>query len=222
MPELKKPCFKCCALWFGGIFAGTTFVCALLLGQAGRWLSAADAPQHADAIVVLGGAFERTLYAAELYTAGKAGRIYLSHPVRDASQRLLDELGIKLPDEYAISTIILKRKGVAEKDVLPFPGTALSTVDEADLLPRMFTGQRLTIMVVTSPFHIRRARMIIGNALASGNVTALFVATPHDHYATDWWTDQDSARNTLLELAKIAYYIAGGRFRSGATIPGEH
>jgi uncharacterized SAM-binding protein YcdF (DUF218 family) len=221
MPELKKSCFKCCALWFGGIFAGAALLCVLLLGQAGRWLSAADVPQRADAIVVLGGAFERTLYAAELYAAGKAGRVYLSNPVRDSSQRLLDGLGIKLPDEHEISTAILKRQGVAEKDILPFPGTALSTADEAALLQRMFAGQRLTIMVVTSPFHIRRARMIIGNALADGDVTALFVATPHDQYTAEWWTDQDSARNTLLELAKIAYYIAGGRFRSDTTMPGE-
>ena len=214
MPELKKSCFKCCALWFGGVFAGAILLCALLLGEAGRWLSAADAPQRADAIVVLGGAFERTLYAAELYAAGKAGRIYLSHPMRDASQRLLDELGIKMPDEHEISATILKRKGVAEKDILPFPATALSTADEADLLQRMFAGQHLTIMVVTSPFHIRRARMIIGHALAGSNVTALFVATPYDRYATDWWTDQDSARNTFLEIAKIFYYVGGGHFRA--------
>lgn len=221
MPELKKSCFKCCALWFGGVFAGATLLCTLLLGQAGRWLSAADAPQRADAIVVLGGAFERTLYAAELYAAGQAGLIYLSNPVRDASHRLLDDLGIKMPDEHEISTTILKRKGVAEKDILPFPGTALSTADEADLLRRMFGGQRLTVIVVTSPYHIRRARMIISAALAGSEITPLFVATPHDRYVTDWWTDQDSARNTLLELTKIAYYIAGGRFRMAATMPGD-
>jgi uncharacterized SAM-binding protein YcdF (DUF218 family) len=211
---LKKSCFKCCLLWFSGVLAFATILVAFLFGYAGRWLSEADAPRPADAVVVLGGAFERTLYAADLYASGYARRIYLSDPVPEASHRLLEQIGINLPTEYEISTAILKHKGVAPEDVLRFPGTVLSTADEGELLRQLFAGQHLTIMIVTSPYHVRRARLVIGNALANTQVNAFFVATPYERYATDWWNDQNSARYTILELAKIIYYIAGGRFRA--------
>jgi hypothetical protein len=38
------------------------------------------------------------------------------------------------------------------------------------------------------------------------------VPTPYDPFPARWWTDQDAARNVLLELAKIAFYRLGGRF----------
>lgn len=179
-------------------------------------------PRQADAIVVLGGSFERTLYAADLYAAGYAERIYLSNPVRDSSYHMLEEFGIRIPTEHEISAAILKRKGVATTNIGGFPGTALSTADEADLIKAIFTGRRTTILVVTSAYHLRRARMIIGNALSGTQVTAFFVATPYEHYAPDWWNDQDSARNTILELTKIIYYLTGGRFRASAKAAAEN
>lgn len=216
---LKKSCFKCCFVWIGGALALAAILAVVLLGYAGRWLSEADSPRKADAIVVLGGAFERTVYAADLYASGYAKRIYLSDPVREASHRLLEQLGIKLPTEHEISTEILKRKGVAAEDMLRFPGTALSTADEGELLRQLFAGQRLTILIVTSPYHIRRARMVINNALADTQVSAVFVATPYEQYAADWWKNQDSARYTILEVAKIIYYVVGGRFRAQNAVP---
>ena len=219
MSELKRSCFRYCTAWVAGFLACASLTLALLLGNAAGWLSKADTPRRVDAIVVLGGSFERTLYAAELYASGNAPRIYLSNPARDASLRMLDDLGITIPTEREISAAILKRKGVAEKDVLRLPGTMLSTADEAESLGRVFAGQRLAIMVVTSPYHIRRARMIFEKALAGTQLKAFFIATPHERYRTDWWNDQDSARNTILELAKIIFYLAGGGFRSPTAIP---
>jgi len=219
---LKSSCFKCCLLSVIGAGVLITVLTAVLLGQAGGWLNNADQPQQADAIVVLGGAFERTLYAAELYTGGYAKRIYLSNPVREHSHRLLDEIGINLPSEYEISTRLLKRKGVPAEAISPLPGAALSTADEGALLKQLFAGQQATLVVVTSPYHVRRARMVITRSLENTLVTALFVATPYEKYSGEWWRDQDSARQTLLELAKIAYYAVGGRFRapdSGAVAP---
>ncbi|MEW5864886.1 MAG: hypothetical protein AB1773_15040 [Pseudomonadota bacterium] len=31
-----------------------------------------------------------------------------------------------------------------------------------------------------------------------------------------WWTSQDAAREVLLEWAKIAWYLLGGRFRAAS------
>jgi uncharacterized SAM-binding protein YcdF (DUF218 family) len=198
------------------MFAAVTV--AMLLSQAGGWLNNADQPQQVDAIVVLGGAFERTLYAAELYGAGYAKRIYLSNPVREGSHRLLDEFGINIPSEHEISTLLLKRKGVPAEAISLLPGAALSTADEGKLLKQVFSERQTRIMVVTSAYHIRRARMVITHAFKNISVTAIFVATPYEKYSNDWWRDQDSARQTILEIAKITYYAVGGRFSASDAV----
>ena len=208
-----KSCLKCCLAWTCATLALIVGVSAAALGYAGRWLSAADTPQPADAIVVLAGAFERAFFAADLYAAGHAPRIYLSQPAREGSLRLLEELGFKIPTEHEISTGILRRKGVPAAHILPFPGASISTTEEAEKLRQLFAGRRATLLIVTSPYHIRRARMVFGDGFAGSEVTLRFVATPYEPYAVDWWHDQESARNTVLELAKIIYYQAGGRFR---------
>lgn len=215
---MKKSCIKCCLL--SGIATGALAIVLMtsLLSQAGQWLSNADKPRQADAIVVLGGAFERTLYAADLYGAGYAKRIYLSNPVRENSHRLLDQFGINIPSEHEISTLLLKRKGVPSEAISPLPGAALSTADEGELIKQIFSERRSSIIVVTSAYHIRRARMVITHAIKNFGVTAIFVATPYEKYANDWWRDQGSARHTFLELAKIMYYAFGGRFRAPDTI----
>jgi hypothetical protein len=40
----------------------------------------------------------------------------------------------------------------------------------------------------------------------------LFVASRYESFPHAWWSDQTAARNVVLELAKTAYYVAGGRF----------
>ena len=215
---MNSSCCKRCLLCVGAVLLFSAVLVVVCMGYAGRWLSVADSPRQADAIVVLGGAFERTLYAAELYAAGHAKTIYLSDPVRESSHRLLDQFGIKIPSEHEISAAILRQQGVAAGDIRRFPGTALSTADEAELIKSIFAGRHATLLVVTSPYHLRRARLALGRALGDTQVTALLVATPYERYAPDWWSDQDSARNTLLEIAKIAFFLTGGRFRQ-PTLP---
>lgn len=215
----KRACLKCCLLTLAALTLTAALLGGALFAYAGPWLSRADVPVKSDAIIVLGGAFERTLYAADLYAAGFAPRVYLSDPVREAGHRLLDDYGIKIPSESEISRTILKARGVAAADITRFPGSAVSTADEGRLLRQLFGAQAHTILVVTSPFHLRRARLIINDALDGTPVTAHFLATPYERYATRWWSDQDSARNTLLELAKIVFYLSGGRFRAGDANP---
>jgi hypothetical protein len=39
------------------------------------------------------------------------------------------------------------------------------------------------------------------------------VASAYEAFPARWWTEQEAARNVLLESAKIVYYKLGGRFR---------
>lgn len=193
------------------LFAGLSVA---VLGYAGRWLSAADTPQPADAIVVLAGAFERAFFAADLYASGLAPRIYLSTPARENVHRMLGDLGIEMPTEQEISRRILERKSVPAAHIHSIPLASLSTAEEAQNLKRQLSGRHTTLLIVTSPYHLRRVRMIYADVLAGSGIVPRFVATPYESFAADWWRDQSSARQVLLELAKIIFYIAGGRFHA--------
>jgi hypothetical protein len=55
--------------------------------------------------------------------------------------------------------------------------------------------------------------MIIRDVLGGYDVKV--VATPYEPFPKKWWTDQDSARNVILEAFKILFYKLGGTFIPG-------
>ncbi len=65
---------------------------------------------------------------------------------------------------------------------------------------------------MTSPSHVRRARLIVERALAGRGVTLAVCATPYESLRDDWWRTQDSARDVVLEWTKLMFYLLGGRF----------
>ena len=216
--EPTRSCLKCCVAWACGAFVLVAGLSVAALGYAGYWLQLAENPRAADAIIVLAGSFERSLYAADLYRQHYAPRIYLSIPARDTEARHLEALGIVLPDEVDIHKQILLKKGVPAQNTLTFGQGSLSTAQEAAALKTQFTNPGSTLLVVTSPYHTRRAKLILERAFADTDISITVVATPYEEFHQDWWRSQASARNTVLELAKIAYYYVGGEFHSTAAV----
>lgn len=62
---------------FGLVPLGVAAAAAAFLWNAARWLNNPDPPAPADAIVVLAGRFERSMYAADLFRQGYAPRVVL-------------------------------------------------------------------------------------------------------------------------------------------------
>ena len=214
--EPTRSCLKCCVAWAVGACVLVAGLSAAALGYAGLWLQLSENPRSADAIVVLAGSFERSIYAADLYQQRYAPKIYLSIPAREMEARHLEELGIVLAQEVDIHRQILLKKGVPAQDTLTFGQESLSTAQEAAALRTRFTKPGSSLLVVTSPYHTRRAKLILERAFAGTDVGIIVVATPYEEFRKDWWRSRDSARNTLLELAKIAYYWVGGGFSAEA------
>jgi uncharacterized SAM-binding protein YcdF (DUF218 family) len=184
------------------------------LFYAGQWLRLIEDPVKADAIIVLAGSFERSLHAADLYQQQFGPAVYLSTPAKEAGNTQIEALGIRLPQELEVHTQILLRKGVPRERILTFGSGSVSTAEEALELRKIFQRAGTKLLVVTSPYHVRRSRIILTRAFASSGIEITVVGTPYEPYQTDWWRTQDSARKTLLEIAKIVYYFAGGRFIS--------
>jgi uncharacterized SAM-binding protein YcdF (DUF218 family) len=192
------------------VFIAAAGGAAVGLSYAAEWLSVPDQAQKADAILVLGGSYSRPFEAADLYRQGYAGKIYISVPAREDQLVLLDQAGIAYPREQEVMRQVLLKKGVPASAIEYFGKASISTAAEAQAARALFAGGAPKLLVVTSPYHLRRTRMIFSDALPAADIRV--IATNYDPLPPAWWKDQSSARNVLLELAKVTFYRLGGRF----------
>jgi len=204
-------CAKKCGLFLlvGSLIA--LAASAVGLGYVADWLSVADRPQKADAILVLGGGYSRPFQAADLYRQGYARRIYITAPVRDEQLRLLDAAGIAFPREEDVVRQVLLKKGVPAAAIEYLGKDLISTAEEAQAARALFARRAPRLLVVSSPYHLRRARIIFTDALPGADIRV--IATSYDRFPSSWWKNQSAAGSVLLELAKITFYQLGGRFQ---------
>lgn len=198
-------------LWLIGLVL--TFLLALsLVLFLGNWLSKEDNLDNAkaDAIVVLAGEPSRAFYAADLYIKGYAPKIFVSRPYRNRTQLLLDSIGIYTPKHEEIYRQVMIKKGVPHGDINFFGKSLFSTVEEVEAVGQLFQSGKCSIIVVTSPYHVRRVRMTFRDVLKKCDVKV--VGSKYETYPDKWWTERDAAYSTILEVQKIIFYKTGGRF----------
>ena len=188
---------------------------AVFAWNAARWLNNPDEPAPADAIVVLAGTYQRGIRAGELYRQGMAPLVYVSVPVADPSAAPLAELGVRLVPTEEIYERTLAAMGVPSDRVRRLGHGSISTYDEAREAARVFPAAGRRLLLVTSPFHVRRTRMIFEDALKGRDVEFRVLSVPQEPFPDRWWTSQGAAREVLLEWTKIVFYLVGGRFRAG-------
>mgnify|MGYP005837701451 CR=1 FL=1 len=158
-------------------------------------------PTAADAIVVLGGgsAGEREATGARLYTEGLAPLVMSSG----------GPMGLPGRPELTfaeLSAEALQQQGVPVAAIYQLDATQ-STCDEA-LAVRDWAQATAAdrVLVVTDPFHTRRAQVIFQQALAGSGVEAVIVAAaPSWFSAATWWRDPRAIQVVLLEYAKSTY-----------------
>ena len=208
-------CLTRCALFFLMLLGGGAMMLGAGAWFAADWLTAGDAPVKADHVLVLSGDPLRAVFAAELYRDGFAQDVYLTRTLRPERFRTYDELGITFQSPEDITTAVLLKKGVAARDIHLIGGPPVnSTAEEARAAREFFAKSGAKrLLIVTSPLHVRRAKMIFHDAMP--DIPVSVVAAPYDRLPEKWWRDQDTARHVVLEYAKTAYYLIGGRFSSG-------
>ena len=202
-------CFRRCLLAILAFLAiGVAAVVGTVLVPA-PWLSSADEPVPSSAIVVLGGDPSRALAAADLYRQGLAPRVLVSAAAPTARDRRIETAGISVPRDDELARQVLIARGVPEGAIGIFGHNLQSTLDEARALRELF-GASGTLLVVTSPLHVRRARIVLATELPRERFR--MIGSRYDPVPEKWWRDRESARDVLLEVAKLAYFLAGGRF----------
>lgn len=203
-------CFKRCVATLLALGVLAAVGVAVAAYNVAGWLRADDAPERADAIVVLADEPTRALAGADLYHARHAPRVLLSRPYRAQRRVLAEREGVPYPWFEEAARKLLVRKGVPESAIETFGRDMRSTAAEALALRERYATGTPTLLVVTSPYHVRRARLILARALPNARV--LVVASRYEHFPDRWWTDREAAPQVVLECAKLVYFMLGGRF----------
>lgn len=180
--------------------------------NVGNWLRSGGTPVRSQAIIVLSGPPMRPYYAAELYRQGYAKEIYVTRPIRELQAKMLDDLGIYFPRTEQMHSEVLQKRGVPAEHIRTIGENCKNTIDEAEAADRVLRGKDCTVLIVTSPYHVRRSQMVFRSTLRHCRFQVL--GTPYEPFPARWWTDQDAARNVILEVAKIVFYQLGGRFKN--------
>ena len=187
-----------------GLIAGAVVILAGLMA-IGHFLAVEDPLEKADAIVAISGdQGARTATAVALWKRGFAPMIVFAGASEDPAS---------LP-----SAEIMKREavrlGVPADRVLTEPSSA-TTKENATRVSDILRGHQITrVILVTSPYHQRRAALLFTRQLEGSGIT--FRNHPARDEAWDpslWWASEPSRSLTLVELAKLGVEVLGGFLR---------
>ena len=184
----------------------------VFLPVAGRFLHDVDPLVKADVIFVLAGArVERWLEAVDLYGEGWAPRIVLSAGPADHMEGTLRTRGISYPREGDLARIAVIASGVPSEAVAVLPDAVDNTAHEAAALRSALAGSPVRrIIVVTSPYHTRRAGFAFRRAFAGSGVDVRIRSTRYtESEPSRWWRRRGDIRYVVSELQKFVLYAAG-------------
>lgn len=187
-----------------GFVAGIVAALAGLMA-VGHFLAVEDPLVKADAIVALSGdQGARTATAVDLWKRGFAPVIVFAGSSEDPAS---------LP-----SAEIMKREavrlGVPVDRVLTEPSSA-TTKENATRVSDILRGYQITrVILVTSPYHQRRASIVFERQLEGTSITFRNYPARDDEWDPSlWWASEPSRSLTLVELAKLGVEVMGGLLR---------
>ena len=194
--------------WFIFILFLLIFIYVGGCRRAGHWLVKENAPVHADALVVLMGNFpERVLQTSDLYSAGRADRVIIVEESMGA-YRGLEERGVSIISKTTQAKESCIALGIPPEKITILPGDARSTLTEAIIVRDYLrtTGGIDSLVLVSSPYHLRRATLIFDKALDKSQPPVWVGCSPSayaNYNATGWWRQKEDIQNVLSELVKL-------------------
>lgn len=225
-PSKKKFWFLLLSLF--ALVSGLLFFyrTAVLEGIGRVLLVQEEIEQPGDLIIALRGGrgYERLLESFQLYKAGKGNKICIMKSLGDLTVGKLERFGIMLLPEQEQNRRILIQLGVPEADIIvdhqkPGGGTYGEALRVKNL-DRKRPGTK-RILVATSWYHTRRAKIIYDEVFQDGDFDVLVV--PAVRYAvstsSDWWKYRYETASVLQEFVKIVTHYLRGLFRFSDDYP---
>jgi len=183
------------------IFASLLVFYPVFLKAIGEFLIIEDPLTHADVIHVIAGEDYRTQYAIQLYQQGYADSLFFTGGWCDKHQW---EHGVHAR-QMAIA------QGVPPQSIGSDDSPVTSTYSEVQNLKKWVISQPAslhTIMVVSDPYHMRRAKWTY-QIVFGKEFTILMAPVPFDQtpYRQEWWKDAETRHFVMEEYLKILYYL---------------
>jgi uncharacterized SAM-binding protein YcdF (DUF218 family) len=183
--------------WLG---IGLVVVAAVVAGSIigiGFYLSPQDQLRHADLIVAISGGetTERTHEAVQLYQNGYAPKLLFSGAAADRSG----------PSNAAAMRNDALAQGVPSSAILIEEDSVTTAENAADAAPIIHSINAHTIILVTSPYHQRRASLNFRQMLGP-DVTIINHSSADSIWRkSSWWRQPATVALTLSELQKTLY-----------------
>ncbi len=177
-------------------------LCLFLLLNMGRWLVISDpVPENLDLIVTFAGEQQRVAYSRELSMKFPKSFWILSD-YKNGYSRLLRRSNFDMSRVHIVDT-------------------CKNTVSEIDAVNRwikdnrhMFREKnRISIGLVSSPYHMRRIQLIVKNQFKEPDFRFYYLPVPLERYKWTnkmikyWWSTGAVSRAVISEFQKIIYFI---------------
>lgn len=201
-------------LWLGAILlvaiALAGFAHASLFRGVASFLIVEDPLEPAAAIVALGGQLPfREMEAARLYRAGWAPQVIIVREAPSAESQALEALKIKRQQEWELSTRVLIQQGVPNSAIVFPKKEAVGTLEELEAAYDAIPTKDAPVILVTSKYHTRRARLT-WNYVTEGRSKAIVrVATQDPFDPARWWRERRFVLAVVREYLGLVNYYAG-------------
>ena len=186
--------------WFFVFLASSALLVVGLIIGIGFYLSPQDELKKADMIVAVSGGEneQRTMEAVRLYKKGMADTILFSGAAQDKSG----------PSNAAAMKSIAVAEGVPARNILIEEESA-NTEQNALFSSKIIKDQQASIIIlVTSPYHQRRANLNFKEVLGPSVEIINHSATDSAWRKNSWWTQDYTVQLTLSELQKNLYVVS--------------
>ncbi len=186
----------------GAIVAAASVMFALVAvfaDEPARWLIVSDPPRLADAAVVLAGDpdYERTKTAVRLLLTGQVGLLILTG-------------GEPGPGDSATSLREVALRSGVPAERIRMERVSHSTYGSMVAIRPILEQERIrSVVVVTSPYHQRRAFWTARRTLRGVEVLSR-PADPAGWKPEGWWKTRSGRRIVFGEYARLAYYVLRG------------
>jgi uncharacterized SAM-binding protein YcdF (DUF218 family) len=194
------------------LLAAVMVVIVCLLRWGGDLLTASDpAPEHVDAAIVLQGSIAaekaRMAGAMDFLRRGVASRALISVPKESYWGQSIPLVARSYLERTYGSDL------AARVDFCEIGADADSTVQEAQALNPCIQEHRWqSIVIVTSNYHTRRARILWRRAVRrEPNIHIWIEGVPDPDFQQPWWRHRQSAKIWVMETTKLVWTLLGGR-----------
>jgi uncharacterized SAM-binding protein YcdF (DUF218 family) len=156
------------------------------------FLVVSEPPMFSDVIIALSGGQGRDIYAADLYKSGLSSRIIMSGISPSAGQMA----------ERAVAM------GVKRSDII-LEESSVSTFQNA-----LFTREIMlrkgfrSAIVVSSPYHMRRTKMVFDRVFKDTGVRLTYCAAQSGSCTNGQRGTEYTRRTVIMEYVKLFYYWA--------------